>query len=188
MQARLLFLTVSTLCALVLPCAHATNPDCTDLGCHILAYCEFNASQASVCNCQPGTIDKSGGLGQNCDKSGYTVRYVVDHWPEFTPQNITDVAGFNKCVEAEGYYVNNVFGKEEVNCLYSTKPANTQAYSETSPEGHAYYVRPHPFGVWLYLVSKVVCCTESCDQDNYDDEFKVLCSATPITDDWSVRR
>mmetsp|Transcript_28803 Transcript_28803/g.68855 ORF Transcript_28803/g.68855 Transcript_28803/m.68855 type:complete len:1495 (+) Transcript_28803:34-4518(+) len=142
MQARLLFLTVSTLCALVLPCAHATNPDCTDLGCHILAYCEFNAAQASVCNCQPGTIDKSGGLGQNCDKSGYTVRYVVDHWPEFTPQNITDVAGFNKCVEAEGYYVNNVFGKEEVNCLYSTKPANTEAYSETSPEGHAYYVKP----------------------------------------------
>jgi len=112
--------------------AQADQPDCTDLGCHELAYCEFNASSSSVCVCPPGTIDKSGGDGEDCATTGWRVRYVIDSDPGDNPSaDITDAEGFAKCdAGAEGYFVNKVRGMEEVSCLYSNKPTDISMYDE----------------------------------------------------------
>eukprot|EP00961_Rhodomonas_salina_P195484 2639071-Rhodomonas_salina.2 len=80
----------------------ASQPDCTALDCHELAYCEFNAANETVCNCPPGTIDTSGGSGQACDTNAFSVRYVVNADPGENPTaGMSDADGLSKC--AAGY-------------------------------------------------------------------------------------
>eukprot|EP00961_Rhodomonas_salina_P256438 3465532-Rhodomonas_salina.2 len=42
--------------------AAAVTPDCSETQCHFLAWCDFNSANQPVCNCLPGTIDKSGSI------------------------------------------------------------------------------------------------------------------------------
>eukprot|EP00961_Rhodomonas_salina_P121866 1640864-Rhodomonas_salina.1 len=130
-------------CRLALAHKTGERPDCSALGCHQLAYCEFAAGSTttSVCVCPPGTIDASSGNGKDCSKKGWRVRYVRElDLGENPSAVITNEAGYARCAAgSQGWYVNSVRGMAEVNCLYASKPTDITAYDAL---GFEYFTKP----------------------------------------------